>query len=245
MGKPSETIKRALSVWIPVVAVWLNAELYTAFDVMASPVVTVYPKQSVYKVAKILLTTTHSGFPVAKKQTMLSKSKHFYGLITRKELYILLMKEEVFCTKEEIENESEKVLNKSLEHDHWYRGLPVSTPLAPLSFTTWSFTGYPFINDSAISIPTKFSLYRAFLIFRTMGLRHLVVVDEFNCIRGIITRKDLMDFKMLENISKVVFSKKKEGKVSATRVTDDSWDINAMWDTSILDSEIADMKDVA
>ncbi|XP_029644599.2 chloride channel protein A-like isoform X2 [Octopus sinensis] len=94
----------------------LNAELYTAFDVMASPVVTVYPKQSVYKVAKILLTTTHSGFPVAKKQTMLSKSKHFYGLITRKELYILLMKEEVFCTKEEIENESEKVLNKSLEH---------------------------------------------------------------------------------------------------------------------------------
>lgn len=61
----------------------LNAELYTALDVMATPVVTLYPKQSVYKVAKILLNTTHSGFPIVKKKTMLSQSKHFYGLITR------------------------------------------------------------------------------------------------------------------------------------------------------------------
>lgn len=103
---------------------------------------------------------------------------------------------------------------------------------------------YPFINDSAISIPTKFSLYRAFLIFRTMGLRHLVVVDEFNCIKGIITRKDLMDFKMMESISKAIGNGNIEGKVSAKRMPDDSWDINAMWDTSIMNSEVADMNEV-
>eukprot|EP00106_Octopus_bimaculoides_P010912 XP_014778354.1 PREDICTED: chloride channel protein D-like isoform X1 [Octopus bimaculoides] len=233
----------------------LNAELYTALDVMASPVVTVYPKQSVYKAAKILLNTTHSGFPVAKKKTMLSKSKHFYGLITRTELYVLLMKEEVFFTKEDIDNESETE-GKSLKHvtyneisnEKLCKAFEVERRLQKYvddpKYKDLYIDLYPFINDSAISIPTKFSLYRAFLIFRTMGLRHLVVVDEFNCIRGIITRKDLMDFKLLESISKVVFNGKKEGKVLAKRISDDSWDINAMWDTSILDSEIADMNDI-
>ena len=37
---------------------------------------------------------------------------------------------------------------------------------------------------------------RTYILFRTMGLRHLVVVDEHNRVKGIITRKDLLGLQL-------------------------------------------------
>lgn len=54
----------------------------------------------------------------------------------------------------------------------------------------------PYINMSAHRVPESFSVERAYLLFSTMGLRHLVVVDEGNRVKGIITRKDLLGFKL-------------------------------------------------
>jgi len=51
-----------------------------------------------------------------------------------------------------------------------------------------------------VSIPGKFSLERTYIIFRTLGLRHMSVVDELNRVIGIITRKDLMGFNMAEKL---------------------------------------------
>ena len=49
-------------------------------------------------------------------------------------------------------------------------------------------------------IDKDYSLYRTYVIFRTLGLRHLVVVDVHNHVVGIITRKDLMPFNMEERL---------------------------------------------
>lgn len=49
-----------------------------------------------------------------------------------------------------------------------------------------------YVNSSAFSVSECCTLRRAFLLFRTMGLRHLPVVNEDGCVRGIITRKDLI-----------------------------------------------------
>ncbi|KAH3756729.1 chloride channel, voltage-sensitive 7 [Pelomyxa schiedti] len=46
-------------------------------------------------------------------------------------------------------------------------------------------------SNHAITVPTTVSSARAFNIFRTLGLRHLVVVDTGNVPVGMITRKDL------------------------------------------------------
>ena len=56
----------------------------------------------------------------------------------------------------------------------------------------------PYINTSAPSVPLGFSLGRAYALFVTLGLRHLVVVDAHNRVRGILSRKDLLGFRLDE-----------------------------------------------
>jgi CBS-domain-containing membrane protein len=48
------------------------------------------------------------------------------------------------------------------------------------------------------------SLERTYILFRNMGLRHLVVVDEHNRVRGIVTRKDLLGFKLDEAVGRAL-----------------------------------------
>ena len=62
----------------------------------------------------------------------------------------------------------------------------------------------PYVNQSAVSIQSKFSLHRTYIIFRSLGLRHLTVVNECNQVVGVITRKDLMGFNMEEKISDII-----------------------------------------
>jgi len=57
-----------------------------------------------------------------------------------------------------------------------------------------------FINRSAPHIAEEFSLHRTYIVFRTLGLRHLTVVDMANRVVGIITRKDLMGFNLEEKL---------------------------------------------
>ena len=60
----------------------------------------------------------------------------------------------------------------------------------------------PYINMAAHRVPETFSVERAYLLFSTMGLRHLVVVDECNHVRGIVTRKDLLGYRLDEAVSR-------------------------------------------
>lgn len=59
----------------------------------------------------------------------------------------------------------------------------------------------PYINMSAYRVPETFSVERAYVLFTTMGLRHLVVVDEENHVRGIVTRKDLLGYRLGEAVA--------------------------------------------
>ena len=49
----------------------------------------------------------------------------------------------------------------------------------------------PYADTGPVTIQDCASLQRTYRVFRTLGLRHLVVVDAGNKVRGIITRKDL------------------------------------------------------
>ena len=47
----------------------------------------------------------------------------------------------------------------------------------------------PYINTSASCVGESFSIERAYMLFKSLGLRHLVVVDASQHVKGIITRK--------------------------------------------------------
>ena len=51
----------------------------------------------------------------------------------------------------------------------------------------------PFVNTSAVAIQSSFSVARMYVLFRSLGLRHLTIVGEGNHVVGIVTRKDLME----------------------------------------------------
>ena len=47
----------------------------------------------------------------------------------------------------------------------------------------------PYTNCSTPSVAEDFSLERAYMLFQSLGLRHLVVVDSANRVKGMVTRK--------------------------------------------------------
>ena len=62
----------------------------------------------------------------------------------------------------------------------------------------------PYINDSGVCVPLHFSLHRAYILFRTLGLRHMTVVSHTNQVEGILTRKDLMGFAIGEKLERLL-----------------------------------------
>ncbi|KAL3858585.1 hypothetical protein ACJMK2_008857 [Sinanodonta woodiana] len=187
----------------------VNLELYSARDVMASPVITIQTKELVQVLSNLLLNTTHGGFPVVMKGH--GEEEYFYGLITRLELTVLLMHEKIFVSLDEErladsdQEESQWLdfdkLNIQKLHDPQAATDMLNKYLLDSNYRDLAINLKPYINQSALSIPGKFSLYRTYIIFRTLGLRHLVVVDNKNHITGIITRKDLMGFNMEEKLA--------------------------------------------
>ena len=47
----------------------------------------------------------------------------------------------------------------------------------------------PYMNTSPTPVPETFSLERAYRMFAQLGLRHLIVMDHHNHVKGMITRK--------------------------------------------------------
>ena len=71
-------------------------------------------------------------------------------------------------------------------------------------FKIWNNKTYvsqePYVNRSAPHIEEDFALHRTYIVFHTLGLRHLTVVDIGNRVVGIISRKDLMGFNLEEKL---------------------------------------------
>ena len=57
-----------------------------------------------------------------------------------------------------------------------------------------------YINVAIPKVDRHHSLHRTYTLFRTMGLRHLLVTDLNNRLVGIITRKDLVQYRMQEKL---------------------------------------------
>ncbi|NWJ03141.1 CLCC protein, partial [Crypturellus undulatus] len=154
-------------------------------------------KENVASLARLLGSTNHGGFPVVCRP----KSGHaevFQGTIKRLELCMLLANEHIF--ESETNHEAFTSSHPLSYHKITVEKLPNLSRLTILLSRYTTDPRYqqlfinlePYVNKSAMSVQAHFSLQRTYIIFRTLGIRHLTVVDPQNQVVGIITRKDLM-----------------------------------------------------
>ncbi|XP_041457216.1 chloride channel protein C-like [Lytechinus variegatus] len=190
----------------------VNLELYQAKHAMTSPVRTLHPRVSVEEVAKLLIETGHGGYPVIKGGDDPSNKNQFRGIITRIELQVMLLNDDLFQGPNDTLDQDNPEVNpldyQKLRLDHLKDKRSAyslyQSYVEDERYQHMFINLTPYVNQSAPCIPEYFSLHRTYIIFRTLGLRHLTVVDAQNQVLGIITRKDLMGFRMEEKLDAVL-----------------------------------------
>ncbi|CAD5124729.1 DgyrCDS12999 [Dimorphilus gyrociliatus] len=181
----------------------VNLELYKASHIMASSPKTIHSVESLSTLARLLLGTKHGGFPVVKYDEV-TKTDICYGLITRNELYIVMCCDDVY---------NEEQIGKTVTPTIEWEKISVDYLTDPSAMeervrTYTKFDQYrniyvnleQFIDKSCTKVDQEYSVHRVYTLFRTLGLRHLLVIDSLNRIVGIITRKDLMNFNIHEKL---------------------------------------------
>ncbi|XP_040210108.1 chloride channel protein C-like isoform X2 [Rana temporaria] len=183
----------------------VNLELFTARDVM-KPCTVVQLRESVSSLVDLLINTSHNAFPVVHSPTP-GQIEVFLGTITRMELYMLLSNSHTFQTTEDDIGfktvlQYQQVTVEKLPDEAQMNTL-LNKYSADPQYQQLFINLEPYINKSAVCVQAHFSLQRAYVVFRTLGLRHLTVVDLQNRAVGMITRKDLISLRLEKRLIKL------------------------------------------
>jgi len=152
---------------------------FRATNVMSSPVVVFKRRLTAGRILDALNATSHNGYPIV------DENRVFLGIILRSTLTVLL-KERAFVNRDGSMN--------LLSLDELQRPYPSYPKAENIVLSPTERRG---VIDLApywyapYTINSRCSLLRVFRLFRTMGLRHLVVLDNSGKVVGMITRKDL------------------------------------------------------
>lgn len=116
------------------------------------------------------------------------------GLILRSQL-IVLLKHKVF-----VERSNRGLVQRRLRLKDFRDAYPRFPPIQSIHVSQdereCTMDLSEFMNPSPYTVPQEASLPRVFKLFRALGLRHLVVVDNHNQVVGLVTRKDLARYRL-------------------------------------------------
>uniref|UniRef100_A0A673KG06 Chloride channel protein n=1 Tax=Sinocyclocheilus rhinocerous TaxID=307959 RepID=A0A673KG06_9TELE len=163
----------------------------TAREVMSSPVTCFNRVEKVGRIVDVLsnTSTNHNGFPVVAHTTENDEPGKICGLILRSQL-IVLLKHKVF-----VERASSRLSHRKLQLKDFRDAYPRFPPIQSIHVSQdereCMMDLTEFMNPTPYTVPQETSLPRVFKLFRALGLRHLVVVDNENRVVGLVTRKDL------------------------------------------------------
>ncbi|KAJ8413568.1 hypothetical protein AAFF_G00080750 [Aldrovandia affinis] len=163
----------------------------TAREVMSSPVTSFNRIEKVGTIVDILsnTTTNHNGFPVVNELIDHNELGKICGLILRSQL-IVLLKHKVFVERARSRLNQRKLQLKDFR-DAYPRFPPIQSIHVSQDERECMMDLTEFMNPTPYTVPQETSLPRVFKLFRALGLRHLVVVDNENRVVGLVTRKDL------------------------------------------------------
>ncbi|KAL7639227.1 UNVERIFIED_CONTAM: hypothetical protein RMT77_010761 [Armadillidium vulgare] len=167
-----------------------------ASEIMSLPVITLQTVESTENIYNTLKRCNHNGFPVVdlQSQDVREGAKghgKLRGLILRSDLIILL--------KNKIFNENTHVWDGNIVNMELFRAFYPRYPSVEEVSLSEEELGTtidlrPFMNPSPYTVTSAASFQRIFHLFRGLGLRHLIVLNDEHRVVGIITRKDIVKF---------------------------------------------------
>ncbi|CAK8563472.1 unnamed protein product [Lathyrus sativus] len=165
----------------------------TVGDVVTGPLQVFNGIEKVRNIMFILRTTTHNGFPVIDVPPGL-ETPVLFGIILRNHL-ITLLKKKAFLPTPGANNYD--VLRQFSSNDFAKKGSTERVKIEDIRLTEEEMGMYidlhPFTNASPYTVVETMSLAKALILFREVGLRHLLVIPKIPGISpvvGILTRHD-------------------------------------------------------
>ena len=152
----------------------------TVGDVVAGPLRSFGGVEKVGSVVHTLRTTGHHAFPVVDEPPFSPGPPVLYGLVLRAHLLVLLKKREFLAAPERCRKEY--VAGRFQAEDFDKRGSGKQDAIADVVLSPEEMEMYvdlhPFTNTSPYTVVETMSLAKALVLFREVGLRHLLVVPK-------------------------------------------------------------------
>lgn len=167
------------------------------------PIYTLPLKPTVKTILIILNRTRHNGFPIVDSQyTSVENSTRsegrVIGLILRQQLLVLL-KYKTFKYPEP------KTTKQFLTQLNYFRNeernvLTTKDVKVKKKYFDTTINLSIYLNPSPYTAHMDMSISRVYMLFRSIGLRHIIVVNATNEAVGLVTRKDLAKFHIWEHV---------------------------------------------
>ncbi|XP_059635170.1 putative chloride channel-like protein CLC-g [Cornus florida] len=175
----------------------------TVGDVVTGPLQIFHGVEKVRNILHVLKTSRHNGFPVIDEpllpvidEPQLSESPVLFGLILRAHLITLLKKKAFLVTPGPAGIDAFKQFSAD---DFAKKGLGNEDKIEDIELTEEEMEMFidlhPFTNTSPYTVVETMSLAKALILFREVGLRHLLVMPKISNrspVVGILTRHDFM-----------------------------------------------------
>lgn len=167
-------------------------------ELMVDEIVTLPVRPSCAEVLNVLKGNRHSAFPVVV-------GDQIHGLVERSML-LKMMEHKVFAAKEDVEGRDGRDELPSTQEERIAlidKLNPRSDgPVVPPEILSGMLSDTEldsvlnlsnYMNKHPVVVPSDASVSRAYRLFRTLGMRHMLVGDAHPRLRGLLTRKDLTE----------------------------------------------------
>ncbi|KAK9706221.1 hypothetical protein RND81_07G111700 [Saponaria officinalis] len=166
----------------------------TVADVVTGPLQYFRGIEKVKNIVDILKRSSHNGFPVLDEQEH-SENPVLFGLILRANLIVLLKKKAFFFTPMRTDAEAfDQFSSVDFAKDGF--GMDDIDDVELTSEEMEMFVDlHPFTNASPYTVVETMSLAKALILFRQVGLRHMLVIPKTPDrppVVGMLTRHDFM-----------------------------------------------------
>lgn len=162
---------------------------------MSKDPVTISELNRVSSIYDVLNSTSHHGFPVVDKKGRLQ------GFILRNTLCSLLQLKAFSTITKKADGQGMTLISgATVFYDTMERNYPKYPKISDIKLTSSELKLWldvrPYMDTSPSFMHESSSIQRAYRFFRTMGLRHLLIIDDHHRLQGIVSRQDLTEHRL-------------------------------------------------